>query len=127
MSRSFYLNQMASKSFGSSRKKDRFLYRNLSFFRRYKSRARFSICLADSICANALDMLPCGNEIYIISSFEWNEKHIDFVITKISSNRRLHIDKIQYIHYVHLNHSAFFVLKGETHYTILTNFIIVVS
>ena len=51
-------------------------------------------------------MLPCGNEIYIISSFEWNEKYIDFVITKISSNRRLHIDKIQYIHYVHLNHSA---------------------
>ena len=53
-----------------ARKKDRFRQRNLSFFRRYKSRARFSICLADSICAIALDMLPCGNEIYIISSFE---------------------------------------------------------
>ena len=43
---------------------------------------RFSICLADSICADALDMLPCGNEIYIISSFEQSEKHIDFAKQK---------------------------------------------
>ena len=30
----------------------------------------FLYVLTDLICANALDMLPDGNEIYIISSFE---------------------------------------------------------
>ena len=35
-----------------------------------------------------------ATRIHIISSFEQSEKHIDFVITKISSNRRLHIDRI---------------------------------
>ncbi len=38
-------------------------------------------------------MLSYGNKICIILSFEQSEKHIDFVITKISSRRSLHIDK----------------------------------
>ena len=39
----------------------------------------------------ALDVLPFGNEIYIISSFEQSEKHIDFTKVKISGDPRLHI------------------------------------
>ena len=52
----------------------------------------FRYVINDSICADALDMLLTQRDLYHIE-FEQSEKHIDFVITKISSNRRLHIDK----------------------------------
>jgi len=42
---------------------------------------RFSICLADLICAYVLDMLPYGNEIYIISSLS-KAKNISILRSK---------------------------------------------
>ena len=42
----------------------------------------FRYVIKDSICSDELDMLPYGNEIYIISSLERSEKHIDFAISK---------------------------------------------
>ncbi len=47
----------------ATRKKDRFRQRNLSFFIDINLCRDFRYVMNDSICADALDMLPYGNEI----------------------------------------------------------------
>ena len=61
---------------------------------RYKSLARFSICLLRLDMCYALDMLPFGNEIYIISKF-CLRNYIEFVVRQIYrvDARHQHIDK----------------------------------
>ncbi len=59
----------------------------------------FRYVINDSICAKALDMSPCGNEIYIISSLSEARKYRIYEVN-ISSKRSLHIDKITCIYYV---------------------------
>jgi len=61
-----------------------------ALFQRYKSLTRFSICHNDSIWANAHDILPYGNEIYIISNLNI-AKIYRICVTNISSKRSLHI------------------------------------
>ena len=53
---------------GASKKKDIIRQRIMSFFIDINLLRDFRYVINDAMCANALDMLPYGNEIYIISS-----------------------------------------------------------
>ncbi len=59
----------------------------------------FSICLADSICANELDMLPYGNENSYHIEFSVKRKTYQIYGVKISSTRSLHITEYYSLDY----------------------------
>ena len=79
------------------------------FFNEINLLRDFRYVIDDSICADALDMSLTRRDLYHIEfccrvqRLRFTAKHINFVIAKTSSNRRLHIDKNN----EYLNHSAF--------------------
>ena len=62
----------------------------------------FRYVINDAICADTRDMLPCGNEIYIISSLS-KVKTYRFYESKNIEQTQLHIDE----NYKYLYGSAF--------------------